>query len=122
MFMKPKKQTLVTKKFLLEKLNQDPAKVIGRALVALLNRQTEEEQLINSTRFKNGIGFTGTDGRTGAITAKYYLKHGTLEPWQLKLWGGLNRKGEPRILKYAGQLNEIAIEKQSKQLKLCNTH
>lgn len=101
-------KAIVTKDFLQEKISQNPAKVIGRALVAIFNHQTESEKASNATRLSNGVGFTGTDGRIGAITAKYYLKHGTLLDWQIANWLKINRRGEPRILKYANQLNTIA--------------
>ena len=105
------KQQIVTKQYLSEKLEQDPVKLIGRALVAIFNHQTEEEQQANTTTFKNGIGFTGYDGRIGALGAKYYLKHKTLEPWQIKIWTKPDKKGNAKITRYAGQLNRIAIQK-----------
>lgn len=101
----------VTKEWLTTKIAQDPARVIGRALVAIFRNQTVEERGMNKTKFRNGVGFTGTDGRIGAITAKYYLKHGTLLEWQIANWLKPNRRGEPRIVKYANQLNQIANEK-----------
>ena len=45
---------------------------IGRALVHLFRRQTEDEQESNSTRHDNQRGFTSSDARRGSITAKYY--------------------------------------------------
>jgi len=110
--MKP--APLVTKQSLKELITKDPARVIGRALVALFHRQTEVEKHNNVTRLQNGVGFTGTDGRIGAITAKYYMKYGTLLDWQIANWMKPNRKGEPRIVKYAGQLNDIAVAKQAR--------
>lgn len=110
--MKPAK--LVTKEFLKTKLAENPTLVIGRALVAIFNNQTAEERAHNTTKFHNGVGFTGTDGRIGAITAKYYLKHKRLEDWQIKNWlKPTGKNQEPRILKYAEQLNRIANAKLS---------
>ena len=33
--------------------------VIGRALVAIFNRQTEDEKTVNDTRVWNSVGFSG---------------------------------------------------------------
>lgn len=104
-------KTIVTKEWLVARIALNPSLVIGRALVAIFRNQTELEKANNVTRLQNGIGFTGTDGRIGAITAKYFIKHGTLLEWQIKNWLRPNRKGEPRIVKYANQLNQIANEK-----------
>lgn len=102
---------IVTKEWLMAKIAENPVNTIGRALVAIFRHQTEVEKSSNTVTFRNGIGFTQADARTGSISAKYFLKHGTLEEWQLKIWNGLNKKGQPRIVKYAGQLNNIANAK-----------
>ena len=103
---------LVTKASLQHMLdNPNPIKlkeVIGRALVGIFNRQTEDEKKVNETRVHNNIGFTGADGRQGAITAKYYLKHRNLLDWQVEMWIKRNSKGYSRLTKYHAQLNEIA--------------
>jgi|SRR5690606_27778035 len=104
-----KTQKIVTKDSLLQLLETRPKEiVIGRALVAIFNYQTESEKAHNATEVWNGVGFTGADGRSGAITAKYFLKHRTLTDWQVERWMRPNKKGEPRILKYANQLNHVA--------------
>jgi hypothetical protein len=87
-------------------------RAIGRALVLLLKRQTTEESQANDTRIHNAIGFTPADAYTGTLTAKFYIKHGRLEEWQLKKWQKLNAKGVPRIAKYWKQLAEEAAKKQ----------
>ncbi len=106
---------IVTKESLQRMLaSQDTAyvdQVIGRALVALLARQTEAEQRSNSTEQHNNVGFTGTDGRSGALTAKYFIKHKKLLQWQREMWLKPNKNGTARIVKYHKQLNEIAEEK-----------
>jgi hypothetical protein len=86
--------------------------VIGRALSAILQRQTSDEQASNETRIHNNVGFTGCDGRSGALTAKYFLKHDSLEDWQVERWLRRGKNGFSRLTKYAKQLNEIANEKQ----------
>ena len=85
--------------------------VVGRALVALLKRQTADEQAAADTRIINGIGFTGADAYGGTLTAKSYSKRKTLVDWQLEKWTKPAKNGYPRLCKYAKQLNEIALEK-----------
>lgn len=106
----------VTKNWIAEYVRIQPdhkvANMVGRALVALLRRQTEEEQATQQTRIHNGVGFTGPDARRGTIAAKTFLKHGKfLHEWQWRRWVVPDRKGYPRIAKYARQLNEIAEAK-----------
>lgn len=84
---------------------------VGRALVHLFRRQTETEQRRNNTEVWNEVGFTGADGRSGSITAKYYMKYGVLQDWQIKQWIKPNRNGYARIAKYWKQINEEAKKK-----------
>lgn len=103
---------LVTRESLIKLLQNEERRqhVIGRALVVLFHGQTKTEQAANVTNLHNDIGFSGSDARDGSITAKYYLKHGTLLPWQVENWMKPFR-GFPRITKYTRQLNQIAQEK-----------
>lgn len=87
-------------------------RVVGRALVALLRRQTQDEQRSNDTRVHNTIGFSGADAHSGSLTAKSFMKNGGLLDWQLAKWTKVARNGYPRLCKYARQLNEIALSKQ----------
>ena len=109
--MKTKKCVIVTKeslRLMLEQANIERKKqIVGRALVAIFNRQTLEEKISDHNCKINGIGFTGCDARSGSITAKYYLKHKSLQDWQLERW-----LEKDRICRYHRQLNEIAISKQ----------
>lgn len=109
---------LVTKESLAALINTaDEAKkikIVGRALVALLERQTKDEQQSNDTHQHNTVGFSSADGKSGTLTAKSYLKSKTLLPWQLERWTRPASNGLPRICKYARQLNEIAEEKAKK--------
>ena len=86
---------------------------IGRALVHLFRRQTEVEQESNETNVNNSVGFTGMDGRSGCITAKYYLKHRKLLDWQVERWTRLNAKGCARLAKYWKQIDEEAQKRVS---------
>jgi len=87
-------------------------RVVGRALVALLRRQTQDEQRVNTTNVHNTIGFSGADAYGGSLTAKSFMKNGGLLDWQLAKWTKVARNGYPRLCKYARQLNEIALSKQ----------
>jgi hypothetical protein len=99
----------VTKDSLAEMLKHQNPKyveaVIGRALIVILENQTKDEQSAAETIEDNGIGFTGSDARTGTITAKYYQKHNKLEPWMVEKWVKIGKSGYPRICKYHKQLN-----------------
>lgn len=105
----------VTRKALIALLN-DPRghqfvqHVVGRACVALFNRQTEAEQAHNDTEVLNNEGFSGSDARQGSLTAKYYLKHRRLEEWMVEQWTK-EWRGRPRLAKYWKQLNKAAEAK-----------
>ena len=103
-------KSIVTKSRLDALLNKNEKcriDTIGRALVILLKNQTTDEQKANTTTHSNDIGFAGCDARTGSITAKYYIKHNTLLPWQVEMWMK-DWRGAPRISKYWRQLNTAA--------------
>jgi hypothetical protein len=96
------------------------AHIIGRALVVLFNRQTEDEKAKDSTENLNSVGFSGADARVGCLTAKSYLAHkreairtntNPLQPWQIEKWFTKGSNGYSRICKYARQLNEAAEAK-----------
>lgn len=86
--------------------------MIGRALVVLLDRQTEDEKVSNDTKYTNQKGFTAFDAKAGSVGAKTFLKYGRLRRWQWEKWAKpVGKKGYPRIAKYAKQLNESAQAK-----------
>lgn len=89
--------------------------IIGRACVSLFNRQIDSEKAMNDSVVTNLRGFSSNDARQGSITAKYYLKHGYLEAWQVNQWLKVNVRGTMRIQKYWRQLDEIAREKAAKK-------
>lgn len=86
--------------------------MVGRALVALFKRQTDDEKSSGQTTHINGAGFSSNDAHSGSLTAKSYMKHKKLADWQLDKWTKPNIKGIPRIARYHRQLNEIAIERE----------
>lgn len=85
--------------------------IVGRACVAIFQYQTAAEKAVNDTRVYNDEGFTAGDAREGSLTAKFYLKHGTLQDWQVDKWVRLNKKGVMRIAKYWKQLDRAAKAK-----------
>lgn len=111
---------LVTKASMIEALNtlsdEKIIKYVGRALVAIFRNQTESEKQSNDVENRNYEGFSSSDAKSGSITAKYFLKHGTLQGWMLDNWLQ-DWKGAPRITKYHRQLNQAAIEKAAKAAK-----
>lgn len=106
---------IVTRESLQAMLDKDDEKyvtlVVGRALVALFQNQTESEKAGNTTDIDNGIGFSGADARSGTLTAKTFLKRKTLESWQVERWTKPSKNGYARLTKYAKQLNTIAERK-----------
>lgn len=107
---------IVTKQSLANMINGPrQVEVIGRALVVLFNNQTRTEQSINTTQEHNMIGFTGADARQGSISAKYFLRHKTLQDWQVQMWTKQNSKGTARIAKYWRQLDQAAHAKKGAQ-------
>lgn len=111
--------TIVSKDSLKDMLMNAPedkrVRIIGRALVALFDRQTRDEQATNDTKEHNNVGFTGGDARGGSLTAKYFLKHGKLESWQVERWMKVGKSGYPRLCKYHKQLDAIAKAKAAKE-------
>lgn len=106
----------VTKESLQQMLNNTNPKyveaVVGRALVAIFNYQTSSEQVANTTKEHNGVGFAGCDARSGSMTAKYYLKHKRLEQWMIDKWTKISETTQyARLCKYHTQLNKIAQQK-----------
>ena len=105
---------IVTKEWLATRIQQDPNKIIGRALVAIYKNQTPTEQSTISTLQLNGIGFSKADARVGTIGARMFNSHGTLQEWVVKVWSRPTKDGFPRICKYANQLQSIAQAKKDR--------
>ena len=111
-------KAIVTKDVLQSMLDrEDPEyvkQVVGRALVVIYKNQTASEQHCNSTTDANGVGFTGFDARSGTLTAKSYLKHQTLQDWQVEKWTKKTKSGFARLCNYWKQINAAAEAKQVK--------
>jgi hypothetical protein len=92
-------------------------KAIARALVALNDRQTLDEQATEDVRYRNGMGFRPCHARMGTSMAKFFTARGYLSPKQIAYWRKPSAKGGMRIEIYAGQLLLVAEAKatQAKQ-------
>ena len=111
--MEAQNKPIITKEWLAKKIQENPTKVIGRALYAIYKNQTSVEQNNATTNIRNGIGFSKPDARVGTIGARQFSSHATLQPWLVRIWITPTKDGFPRICKYAGQLNEIALRKKA---------
>lgn len=112
-----------TKKELIQRIEKafqtpDPRrrmKLVGTALLRLLENQTEDEVFSEETRELNGVGFSGVDGEIGTSMAKFYAKRGFLTPKQVAYWmKPYGKSRRPKILKYRKQLAEFAARKQER--------
>lgn len=92
-------------------------KALGRALVMLNKRQTEDEQRSEETRHSNQRGFNAAHAKRGTCMARFYLTAGFLTPKQQDWWRQPVRVGSniPRIGIYAEQLRDIAAAKQARK-------
>lgn len=111
---------IVTRQYIAEQLANPNlefvSRFVGRALVVLFERQTEDEKASNDTKHHNMVGFTGGDARQGTLAAKYFLKHGKLEDWMIAQWTRVGKRGLPRLAKYWRQLDEAAQRKRQSSL------
>jgi len=74
---------------------------VARALVAIYNRQTQDEKSAENTHWRNNIGFSGADAHLGTYYAKWVLKGRQLSGKHLE-------KARQMALKYRRQLLSIA--------------
>lgn len=93
------------------RLLQTNDRAVARALVALTERQTADEQVTGNTRYRNGQGFRPCHARMGTSMAEFYGRNGYLSSQQLAYWRQPQRDGKTRIEIYANQLLDIAREK-----------
>lgn len=84
-----------------------------RALVALNDRQTADEQRTETTRYRNDRGFRPAHAKRGTSMAQFYLRTGFLTPRQKAWWRATTGSGKTRIEIYANQLLKVAAEKQA---------
>jgi len=92
-----------TKEDIAAKLQSNP-KWLKAGIIAIFNRQTEDEKSSESTNKDNAKGFTGCDAKFGSGLAKILLAGYTLTPNQ-------EERAKKMMKKYAGQLLKVAKEK-----------
>lgn len=89
---------------------------VGRALVHLHNRQTEDERQAEVTKYHNDRGFRPCHAKRGSSMAEFYLKTGFLTPKQVQYWQRpASSRSKPRITIYAMQLLEEAKKKEMRR-------
>lgn len=76
-------------------------RAVERAMVAIWERQTADEQSSDTTRHHNGIGFSGWTARSGSYYARWVLDGNSLTGKHLA-------KARRIALHHAGQLLRIA--------------
>jgi len=74
---------------------------LERAIVAIYDRQTEDEKAIQDAKERNNVGFNKPDSGRGSYFAKW-IKDGR------HLSGKHLEKARKMMIKYSGQLEKIA--------------
>lgn len=102
-----------TKEEILNLLNNQ--RYLERAIVAIFEKQTQDEQATNSTKLNNNIGFNGPDAHLGSYMAKFILTG--IKQYRKDYGNNLNgkflEKAKKIMPKYAGQLLSMAKNKQA---------
>lgn len=92
---------LWTENEIVELINKSD-KAVTRAVIAIYERQTEDEQRVGDTRHHNNVGFNGSDAKFLSYCAEYVKNK------NCNLSGKFLEKARKRIVKYRRQLVEIA--------------
>lgn len=74
---------------------------VEKGLVAIYNRQTQVEKMMEATRYNNSVGFSAAHCRRGSYYARW-INSGK------RLSGKHLEKGREIILHYVGQLTKIS--------------
>ena len=85
---------------------QSDSRWTERAVLAIFERQTEDEKQNDATLKRNGVGFSGSDAHLMSYYAKWLLakKH---------LTGKHLERAQKIASKYAGQLAQIAMSRRT---------
>lgn len=75
-----------------------------RGIIAIFNRQTEDEKRAEDTKHNNKRGFNSPDARRMTYYAKWILKHGHLDDPHKSI-------ARKKMIKYVGQLTKLANHK-----------
>lgn len=105
------KLTLKAKKEQIQALIDRDDKAVYRALYQIYQRQTASEQRTEDTKFRNDIGFSAADAKYLTYAAKWMIKHGSLNDYNLN-------KVRGRIRRYWKQLAEIAEETNERRVAM----
>ena len=97
------------------KLLKTDDRAVARALLVLNERQTQDEQATENTRYLNGRGFRPCHARLGTSMAKQFANKGWLSKKQIDYWRVLDKAGNMRIGIYWAQLLEEVEIKSAKQ-------
>ena len=100
------------KKKLLEENN-----VLIKALIALNDRQTVDEQESLTVKYLNNAGFRPCHAAKGTGMVNFFIKRGFLSEKQINWWIKSNDNKPPRILTYLNQLHRIHLQKYQHLLK-----
>lgn len=94
-------------------------KAMDRALLVLLDRQTDDEISSEMTKYVNGRGFNGVDAEFMTSLAVRVRRGWGLTPKQRACLTKTNSKGYCRLSKYHAQLiEEISLKEKSKQKEM----
>jgi len=92
-----------TKDFLNQKLETDQ-RWLEKGILAIYNRQTQDEKIQEDTKYYNNMGFRSCDARLGSYYAKWILSG--------KHLSGRHLLRAKKIMKhYSGQLLRVIKEK-----------
>jgi hypothetical protein len=81
-------------------------RAVERAILVLFDRQTESEQVDETTKEHNGVGFNGADAPFLSSLAKWIK--GSRRPNGQRLSPRQRTRARRQLAKYAGQLARIA--------------
>ena len=100
----------LTVEYMKDWIRKAPPHRLGNALVAMCERQTEDEKADSCTKHENGIGFNKFDaGALTDISRRFYVTH-EMTPRQVAIV-------RSKLVKYARQLTEIVLERKAQQWK-----
>jgi hypothetical protein len=105
----------LSKEELKQKLLKDK-NVLIKALIALNDRQTADEQNSLTTKYLNNAGFRPCHAARGTGMVKFFTKRGFLSEKQVKWWTS-TEDNKPRILVYLNQLHRIHSQRYQQFLK-----
>ena len=93
-------QAVWTKELIAENIESHD-KWLYRGIMAIYNKQTADEQAVETTKYNNGVGFNGRDAKFMSSLAKSYQKYNRLTGRQIAA-------ARKVLKKYCGQLTKIA--------------